>query len=232
VSRHGPRHLVIFDAGGTLLMTRAINRRKRISAVSPLPDDEVRRYVHERVLTLTRRQFTPGRIGAFAAELGIPASEFPYRPELPGEEYVVDPTAPAVVAAVARYARISVCSNVSAFDADAMEETLRAWLPDVEKVWLSCRMGRAKPDPLVFHACARAADVPVERCVMIGDAFDNDIAGALDVGMRAGWLNRDGQPVPAAYADCVRRGSLVEADSLAEVVSEAARRWLPVAGAG
>jgi hypothetical protein len=46
---------------------------------------------------------------------------------------MVDPTAPAVVAAVARYARIAVCSNVSAFDADVMEGTLRAWLPDVDK---------------------------------------------------------------------------------------------------
>ncbi len=228
--QHRPRHLVILDAGSTLLMVRSETRRQQIREVSPLPAEQISRIVHEQVMTMAYDEFTPGRIGALAARLGIPVDQFPYRPDVSGQEFVLSPAAPTVVASLARVARVAVLSNMTAFDAHALRAVLTAGLRDIEQVWLSCEIGVAKPDARAFHLCAEAVGVPVENCVMIGDSFPNDIAGALNAGMRAGWLNRDRHRIPAMYAGHVAAGRLVEADSLADVADAAARLWLPLAG--
>jgi FMN hydrolase / 5-amino-6-(5-phospho-D-ribitylamino)uracil phosphatase len=57
------------------------------------------------------------------------------------------------------------------------------------------RLGRAKPDPEIFHvACARLGVVP-EETVYVGDDPLLDVVGAQNAGLLAVWLNRpDAEP--------------------------------------
>jgi YjjG family noncanonical pyrimidine nucleotidase len=62
-----------------------------------------------------------------------------------------------------------------------------------DAVVISEDVGVTKPDPKIFSIAlerigARAADT-----VFIGDNWTNDICGALDAGMAAVWLDRDGE---------------------------------------
>ena len=52
--------------------------------------------------------------------------------------------------------------------------------------------GVGKPDARIFHAAASAADVAPENVLHIGDDAALDVIGALNAGMQAAWLNRQG----------------------------------------
>jgi putative hydrolase of the HAD superfamily len=56
----------------------------------------------------------------------------------------------------------------------------------------SSRLPAAKPDPRAFIAACDLLGVPAgESCVMVGDSWDNDIAGAAGAGLRTVFLDRD-----------------------------------------
>lgn len=63
---------------------------------------------------------------------------------------------------------------------------LEQWgiLQEFSLIVTSDREGVAKPDPRIFEAALQRADCPVERCVMIGDRLDNDVAPAKSWGLR------------------------------------------------
>lgn len=52
--------------------------------------------------------------------------------------------------------------------------------------------GKTKPDPSIFAAALLALGVGPERTAMVGDSPEDDIAGALALGLRAYLLDRDG----------------------------------------
>ncbi|XAH22105.1 HAD-IA family hydrolase [Xylophilus sp. GW821-FHT01B05] len=52
--------------------------------------------------------------------------------------------------------------------------------------------GFAKPDARIFQAAADAAGVPLESVLHVGDDAAMDVVGALEAGMQAVWLNRNG----------------------------------------
>jgi len=54
--------------------------------------------------------------------------------------------------------------------------------------------GVAKPDVGIFNAALSAIDVGASEAVMVGDAWDTDIAGALAAGVRPVWFNWRGHP--------------------------------------
>ena len=54
-------------------------------------------------------------------------------------------------------------------------------------------LGFAKPDARIFHAAAQALQVAPEQVLHIGDDALLDARGALDAGLQAVWLNRQGQ---------------------------------------
>ena len=56
--------------------------------------------------------------------------------------------------------------------------------------------GIAKPAPRIFKAAAAAVGVSVANVLHIGDDSALDAVGALDAGMHAAWLNRDGKDWP------------------------------------
>jgi FMN hydrolase / 5-amino-6-(5-phospho-D-ribitylamino)uracil phosphatase len=54
-------------------------------------------------------------------------------------------------------------------------------------------VGEAKPDARIFQAAARAAGVAVHEVLHVGDDAALDVIGALNSGMQAVWLNRQGK---------------------------------------
>ena len=49
-----------------------------------------------------------------------------------------------------------------------------------------------KPHPRAFHLIAEALDLPVEKCLFVGDSQFDDVRGAHGVGMMTVWVNRQG----------------------------------------
>lgn len=68
--------------------------------------------------------------------------------------------------------------------------------PHFSAIFLSDEMGVSKPDPSAFlRACSELGSLPNETA-MVGDRYDKDIAGALNVGMKAVWLNIRNEDLP------------------------------------
>jgi HAD superfamily hydrolase (TIGR01509 family) len=68
--------------------------------------------------------------------------------------------------------------------------------PLLDAVIISEEAGVAKPDPRIFSLALEALDAEAGETVMIGDAWETDIAGARAAGIRPIWLNRLGAPSP------------------------------------
>jgi putative hydrolase of the HAD superfamily len=52
--------------------------------------------------------------------------------------------------------------------------------------------GVGKPDPRIFHAAAGAVEVEPHEVLHVGDDATLDVVGAVNAGMQAVWVNRDG----------------------------------------
>ena len=63
-----------------------------------------------------------------------------------------------------------------------------------DAILVSEEFGAAKPDPTIFLAAAERLGVAPQKCLMVGDLLDRDIAGALAAGMRAAWVQRPDGP--------------------------------------
>ena len=77
-----------------------------------------------------------------------------------------------------------------------IRETLaRDGLDGFFEIWaISAEVGADKPDARIFRHALGEAGVPADRCVMVGDRLDNDIAAAKSQGMLAIWLLRGEAP--------------------------------------
>lgn len=100
----------------------------------------------------------------------------------------------------ARGVRIGMISNgpsghqwkkVNALDADA-------WIPK-ENIVISGDCGVAKPEEGIFRFAERQLGVQAKDCVLVGDNYQNDIAGAKRAGWKAVWLNKRGQSAAGEY---------------------------------
>ena len=76
--------------------------------------------------------------------------------------------------------------------------------------------GIAKPDPRIFKAAAAAAGVPLAQVLHVGDDSALDAVGALQSGMHAAWLNREGKDWPHDQPE-PHHQSLRQVKSLAEL---------------
>lgn len=66
----------------------------------------------------------------------------------------------------------------------------------IDELIVSEEVGHIKPDPRIFQAALQRVDCGAEEVVMIGDAWQADIVGATQCGIRAIWLNRTGRACP------------------------------------
>jgi FMN phosphatase YigB (HAD superfamily) len=68
--------------------------------------------------------------------------------------------------------------------------------PLLDAVLISEEAGVTKPDPRIFRMALAQLGSPAEEAVMLGDAWDTDIAGARAAGIRPIWFNRFGAQSP------------------------------------
>ncbi len=62
--------------------------------------------------------------------------------------------------------------------------------PLLDVIIISEEVGVAKPDPRAFDSALRRLGCSAPGAVMVGDSWDNDMMGAVAIGMKAVWLNR------------------------------------------
>jgi HAD superfamily hydrolase (TIGR01549 family) len=72
-------------------------------------------------------------------------------------------------------------------------------------------VGVSKPDRGIFDIALRRMGVSAGDAAMVGDSWANDIAGAVNAGIRAIWFNPDRKPAPAVPADVPQIFSLTPA---------------------
>ena len=68
--------------------------------------------------------------------------------------------------------------------------------PHLDAVVISEEAGVTKPDPRIFRQALDALGCDAAAAVMIGDAWETDIAGARAAGIRPVWFNRFGAASP------------------------------------
>jgi putative hydrolase of the HAD superfamily len=74
--------------------------------------------------------------------------------------------------------------------------------------------GYAKPDPRLFGVAVEQAGCGPEAVLHVGDSWENDVIGALNAGLRAVWLNRQGTALPEERRDVHEISSLAELPGL------------------
>jgi putative hydrolase of the HAD superfamily len=97
---------------------------------------------------------------------------------------------------------------------DVQRDKLRAsgldvWFPD-PIVSGDPGIGVGKPNAKPFLATIEGLGCPPDEVVMVGDSWPRDIVGALAVGMKAVWLDSDGQVETLAESSVVRISDLRE----------------------
>jgi putative hydrolase of the HAD superfamily len=91
----------------------------------------------------------------------------------------------------------------------------------VDAVLISEREGIRKPDPKIFHLALGRLGAEASQAWFVGDNPDDDIAGALAVGLRTFWRECADWPRPTAQCETIR-----SLDELLSLVSEGSDRTL------
>ncbi len=79
---------------------------------------------------------------------------------------------------------------VSNADRDDLDVALRRREVNVAGVVASDEVGCYKPQPRIFEAALNLTGWSRERVIHVGDSLHSDVGGALEAGIRSGWLNR------------------------------------------
>jgi len=105
---------------------------------------------------------------------------------------------PDVEPALSRLGRDFRLALASNGPADNQERRLRRLgiAAHFDDTFFSSTVGHAKPAPQFFQAVARGLQLPPGAILMAGDDLRTDVAGALDAGLWAAWINRAGEPLP------------------------------------
>ncbi len=94
-------------------------------------------------------------------------------------------------------------SNAGDSDADLMRRALdRGGIGRFfQHVFTSRELGAAKPAPEFFLEICRRINVDPAECIMVGNDYDKDIAGARRAAMRTIWLAAGSTPADTSAAD-------------------------------
>src|SRR4029077_15039496 len=101
--------------------------------------------------------------------------------------------------------RTAIASNTYWRDADSYWDDFRVLglAQHIDAIFTSVDAGHLKPHPAVFELAMRWAGCLPERCVVIGNREENDIAPALALGMRTILVHPDDPPPKSSRADAV-----------------------------
>ncbi|MFD2369154.1 HAD family hydrolase [Brevibacillus sp. GCM10020057] len=76
---------------------------------------------------------------------------------------------------------------------------LSAYFPK-ERVFLSELIGYHKPDPRIYAAVLETLQVTPEQVLFVGDSWEADVAGPIDAGLSAVWINPQGKQPTTSHA--------------------------------
>ncbi|HEU4863346.1 MAG TPA: HAD-IA family hydrolase [Candidatus Limnocylindria bacterium] len=108
---------------------------------------------------------------------------------------------------------VAVTNNLVSEQEDKLRHTnLRHLFDDLV---ISEAAGVNKPDPAIFEIALRVAGAAPSEAVMLGDSWENDVVGALGMGIAAAWLDRRGLGVPDPNVPVLALSSLEPADEVA-----------------
>jgi putative hydrolase of the HAD superfamily len=117
---------------------------------------------------------------------------------------------PALAELAGSYSLALLTNGASCLQREKLEASGLGGYFDV--VVASADLGVGKPDPSVFARATSALGARAQDAVMIGDSVGRDVAGALDAGLGAVWLNREGRPRPPELSE-----SVIEIGALSEL---------------
>ena len=107
-----------------------------------------------------------------------------------------------------------VTNNVAAEQQQKIDACgFRPWL---DAIVISEQAGVSKPDPRIFAIALDRLGHPPQTAVMVGDAWDADIAGAMAAGIHPIWFNRFGAESPDPAVPEIH--SLEPAETIAELI--------------
>lgn len=133
------------------------------------------------------------------------------------------PEAAQAVLDTRKVARVALLSNTQSFDLGFLERLgLTGMLPSR---FLSAELGFLKPDRRAFETVQRRLGLFPGELAMVGDSWRDDIAGAMEAGWTAVWVNRTGAPRPPhdPEADLVEVPDLAPVPRLIENLQAGAR---------
>jgi len=161
----------------------------------------------ERVRSATHREVAaPARFETLFRHLGVEPSALPpetiptllatHMREL-SKAVVFPPHHRRLLEALRRRHRLAVVSNFD-YTPTARFVLERAGVVDLfETIVVSDEVGWRKPAPVIFERALTRLAVSPDQALFVGDRADLDVAGAQSVGMRAVWINRGGEALPA-----------------------------------
>ena len=163
-----------------------------------------------RVLARLRNGVVPAagaRWDDVAAAASSTPDEVDWASDIYSQHFVEQIRAPAEVRPMlerlARRYRLAVLSNWPlAITIDRFAEA-NGWLPFLQAIVVSQRVGTIKPHPEIFRAAAAALDVEPGAILHVGDDWAADIVGARQAGFRAAYLlaPRGASPLPESEPD-------------------------------
>ena len=133
------------------------------------------------------------------------------------------PEAAQAVLDTRKVARVALLSNTQSFDLGFLERLgLTGMIPSR---FLSAELGFLKPDRRAFETVQRRLGLFPGELAMVGDSWRDDVAGALEAGWTAVWVNRTGAPRPphAPEAELVEVPDLAPVPRLIENLQAGAR---------
>jgi HAD superfamily hydrolase (TIGR01549 family) len=184
---------VAFDAFGTLVH---IGRKRH-------PFERLIRQARERAAAVPSPMVQPLGLADYAAALGLPHPDAELA--MLDEELATIALYPDTLDALRRVreqgVRIAVASNLAL----PYAAPLKALLGDLVDVWhLSFNAGAIKPDGAFYVGLTARLGCEASELLMVGDTWRADIIGAVEVGSRACWVDREGRASNARRFIAVR----------------------------
>ncbi len=183
---------VFFDLGNTLLQPAGTSARRMLGERLSLSEKEVKRAGR---LIMTRSHETPE---ALAAELStvlggrdprnvLEAVRAVWREQV--DRIRIHPDAPELLDRLREASvRLGLLSNLWAPVIESIQSRTPELMTRFDHLILSCRLGVKKPSPAIFDAAIAAAGMPPDRCWMVGDSYELDLAPAMGAGMHTVWF--------------------------------------------
>jgi putative hydrolase of the HAD superfamily len=132
------------------------------------------------------------------------------------ERAATNPFIPGAEAALDRLAERYRLAIVTNGIVDVQREKLirTGLLERFEVVVISAEVGRGKPHRSIYAETLRRLGLPASACVMVGDNFVKDVAGAQAVGIRGVWIAGGRRWPDPAVTPFLSIGSLAELPDL------------------